>query len=98
LSYEDIFVEQLKNLFVKGDVVIGLSGSGNSINVLKAIEYARDHSGITVGLCGFSGGTLCKMVDIPILIKIDDMQIVESVHLIIIHMVMQRLSHELNYN
>ena len=96
LSYEDIFVEQMKNYFSKGDLVIGISGSGNSLNVLKAIDYAREHGGITVGLCGFSGGKLCNMVDIPILIKIDDMQIVEDVHLIVAHMTMQRLSYELN--
>jgi len=64
--------------------------------VLKAIDYAREHGGITVGLCGFSGGKLCNMVDIPILIKIDDMQIVEDVHLIVAHMTMQRLFYELN--
>ncbi len=96
LSYEDIFVEQLKNFFAPGDVVIGISGSGNSLNVLKAIEYAKANAGITVGLCGYSGGRLYHMVDIPILVKIDDMQKVEDVHMIVVHMVMQRLLQDLN--
>ena len=91
LSYEDVFVEQLKNFFVPGDVVIGISGSGNSGNVLKAIEYANENDGKTVGLCGYSGGKLYGMVDIPILVKIDDMQKVEDVHMIVVHMSMQRI-------
>ena len=52
LSYEDVFAEQLKNFFEPGDMVIGISGSGNSGNVLKAIEYANENDGKTVGLCG----------------------------------------------
>jgi D-sedoheptulose 7-phosphate isomerase len=63
--------------------------------VLKAIEYAKAHGGITVGLCGYSGGRLYHMVDIPILVKIDDMQKVEDVHMIIVHMTMQRILKEL---
>ena len=91
LSYEDIFAEQLKNFFVPGDLVIGISGSGNSGNVLKAIEYANENEGKTVGLCGYSGGKLYGMVDIPILVKVDDMQKVEDVHMIVVHMTMQRI-------
>ena len=95
MSYEDIFVEQLKNFFAPGDVVIGISGSGNSLNVLKAIEYARANGGTTVGLCGYSGGRLYHTVDIPILARIDDMQKVEDVHMIVVHMTMQRILREL---
>lgn len=90
LSYEDIFLEQLKNFFVPGDLVIGISGSGNSPNVLKAIEYANANDGITVGLCGYSGGKLLNLVQVPIHIAVADMQKVEDVHFIIGHMVMQR--------
>jgi len=91
LSYEDVFVEQLKNFFDSGDVVIGISGSGNSENVLRAIDYANNNGGTTVGLCGYSGGKLFKMVDIPILAKVDDMQKVEDIHMIVAHMSMQRI-------
>ena len=96
LSYEDVFVEQLKNFFVEGDVVIGISGSGNSLNVIKAIDYAKAHGGNTVGLCGYSGGKLCHIVDIPILVTANDMQKVEDIHMIVVHMTMQRLIQELN--
>ena len=91
LSYEDVFVEQLKNFFVSGDVVIGISGSGNSENVLRAIDYANNNGGTTVGLCGYSGGKLFQMVDIPVLAKVDDMQKVEDIHMIVVHMSMQRI-------
>lgn len=96
LSYEDVFVEQLKNFFGPGDAVIGISGSGNSVNVIKAIDYANANGGTTVGLCGYSGGKLCQIVDIPILVKIDDMQKVEDIHMIVVHMTMQKIWEELN--
>jgi D-sedoheptulose 7-phosphate isomerase len=95
VSYLEIFVEQLKNLFNPGDVVIGISGSGNSPNVLRAIEYAKENGGITIGLCGFAGGALYGKVDIPLLAKVDDMQKVEDIHMIIVHMTMQRIQQEL---
>jgi len=91
ISYDNVFVEQLKNFFGPGDVVIGISGSGNSVNVLKAIEYANNNEGITIGLCGFNGGKLHRIVDIPLLINVDDMQKVEDTHMIIVHMTMQRV-------
>jgi D-sedoheptulose 7-phosphate isomerase len=90
LSYEDIFLEQLINFFIPGDVVIGISGSGNSVNVIKAIEYANANGGITVGLCGYSGGTLLNLVQIPLHIPVADMQKTEDVHLIVGHIFMQR--------
>lgn len=95
LSYEDVFVEQLKNLYEPGDVVIGISGSGNSPNVLKAIEYANNHNGITVGLCGYSGGELFKMVRIPVHANINDMQKTEDIHMIVVHISMQRIQQAL---
>jgi D-sedoheptulose 7-phosphate isomerase len=95
ISYDDIFVEPLKNFFRPNDVVIGISGSGNSNNVLKAIEYARANQGSTIGLCGFQGGKLHDMVDIPLLAKVNDMQKVEDIHMIIVHISMQAISKEL---
>jgi len=94
--YEDVFVEQLKNFFESGDLVIGISGSGNSENVLRAVEYANKNGGTTVGLCGYSGGKLYQMVDIPILAEIDDMQKVEDVHMIVAHMSMQRIMQKIS--
>jgi len=97
-SYDDIFIEQLKNFFSPGDVVIGISGSGNSVNVLKAIEYANRNDGITIGLCGFNGGKLSDIVDLPVVANIHDMQKVEDIHTIITHMTMQRLCALLDRN
>jgi D-sedoheptulose 7-phosphate isomerase len=56
--YENVFVGQLRNLFNKGDVLVAISASGNSPNVIKAVEYANSNGGITIGMIGFDGGKL----------------------------------------
>jgi len=89
VSYDSVFVEPLKNFFRPGDLVIGISGSGNSKNVLHAVAYAKEHGGKTIGLSGFSGGKLASLADIPVIARVDDMQKVEDLHVIIIHMIMQ---------
>ena len=91
LSYNNIFIEQLKNLLQPGDIVIGISGSGNSENVLLAVSYAKEKDAVTIGLSGFDGGRLAQMVDLPFVAAIDDMQKVEDVHMIVVHMLMQYL-------
>jgi D-sedoheptulose 7-phosphate isomerase len=91
VSYEDVFVEQLKNFLRPGDVVVGISGSGNSPNVLKAIAYANSLGAHTVGLCGFNGGKLASVVRTPIIAPVHDMQKAEDVHMILLHVVMQVL-------
>jgi len=95
LSYDKIFVEQLKNYLNEGDIVIGISGSGNSNNVLLAVSYASEKRSRTIGLTGFDGGKLAKIVDIPFIAEINDMQKVEDVHMIVVHMLMQYLCREL---
>ncbi len=96
VSYDVVFVEQLKNLFCRGDLVIGISGSGNSKNVLQAIEYANQMGGQTIGLTGFSGGELAKIAGVPFVVESDDMQKIEDVHLIFTHIIMQAVYHALN--
>jgi D-sedoheptulose 7-phosphate isomerase len=91
VCYEDVFVESLKNFLLPGDLVIGISGSGNSANVLKAIEYAHTHGGHTVGLSGYSGGKLAKLAGTSLLAPVDDMQKAEDVHFILFHVIMQVL-------
>ena len=91
LSYEDVFVEPLKNFLRPGDVVIGISGSGNSANVLKALDYANHQGAFTVGLSGFDGGKLARLVRLPLVVPAHDMQKIEDVHLIIFHVAMQAL-------
>jgi len=88
VSYEDAFVQALKNYFNKGDVVIGISGSGNSKNVLKAVEYANANGGITVGITGYNGGKLKKIAAHSVNTNIDDMQISEDLHMILDHLSM----------
>ena len=94
VSYEDIFVEPMKNFFNKGDVVIGISGSGNSKNVVKAIEYANQNGGTTVGLTGYSGGRLKQICKYSINANIDDMQISEDIHMILCHLIMQIINNK----
>jgi D-sedoheptulose 7-phosphate isomerase len=89
VSYECIFVEQMKNFFLKGDVVIGISGSGNSPNVLRAVEYANENEGITIGLTGYDGGSLKKQAAYSINANINDMQISEDIHMIMCHLLMK---------
>ena len=86
-SYEDVFLEQLINHVEKGDVVIGISGSGNSVNVLKAIEHANRVGAVTIGLTGFDGGALNKICKVSYVVPNDCMQQVEDVHLLIEHMI-----------
>ncbi len=90
-SFEDIFIEQLKNLMQPGDLVIAISGSGNSENVIRAVDYANEHGATTLGLCGYSGGRLRERAQHNVWAAVDDMQLAEDVHFIFGHIVMQRL-------
>jgi len=90
-SYDDIFVEQLKNLMEQGDVVIGLSGSGNSKNVIKAIEYANQNGAKTIGFSGYDGGRLIKCASINIRVPSFNMQKIEDVHMIVVHILVSLL-------
>ena len=86
-GYEEIFVMQLENLFGKGDIVIGISASGNSPNVIKALEYANAHEGISVALTGFDGGKMKKISQYGIHVQSEpgEYEPVEDAHLIIGH-------------
>ncbi len=90
-GYEEIFAHQVAVLGEAGDVLIVLSGSGNSPNILRALEAAREKGMTSVAVVGFSGGTAKAMADISIHFEIDDMQISEDMQLVIGHMVMQFL-------
>ncbi len=84
-SYEHIFAEQLRGLVEPNDVVIGISGSGRSPNVLNAIALARQAGATTIGFTGFDGGLLADMVDIPLVVPSDSMECIEDVHLVLEH-------------
>ncbi|MBN2403119.1 MAG: SIS domain-containing protein [Spirochaetes bacterium] len=89
VDYECIFLEQMKNFFYSSDVVIGISGSGNSKNVLKAVEYANEKGGISIGLTGYNGGELKRLAKYSINANINDMQISEDIHMIMNHLLMK---------
>ena len=87
VSYECVFVEQLKNFAEPGDVAIAVSGSGNSPNVLRAVEYANSIGCHTIGLSGRDGGTLGKLVELNLHVADPHMGRIEDGHMIILHMI-----------
>src|SRR5215469_6761972 len=84
-NYEDIFSEQLLNLARTQDVAFAISGSGNSPNVLKALNTARQEKMFTIGLTGFVGGKMKELCDACIIIPSDNMQVIEDLHLCVAH-------------
>jgi D-sedoheptulose 7-phosphate isomerase len=90
LSYEDIFAEQLANFIQPRDVAFGISGSGNSPNILKALKLARQKQAITVGFSG-EGGKMIKLLDCAVVVPSRHMQLIEDAHLIMAHMVFLNL-------
>jgi len=86
-SYENIFSNQLENFVQKNDVVIGISGSGNSKNVLNAIQLANEKQAITIGLSGKGGGKLSELAKINLTIQSDDMLTIETMHLLVCHLI-----------
>lgn len=89
--YDDVFMRQIENFIQPGDVAMAISGSGNSRNVIKALEYARSVGATTIGLGGFGGGKMKELLDCPIIVPSNSMQQVEDAHLIIGHMVFLNL-------
>ena len=87
IDYDSIFKEQLIGQVGEGDVVIGISASGNSPNVLRGIEYARSQRAVTIGLIGFGGGKLKEMTDKHIVLSSKDYGQVEDVHLTLDHII-----------
>lgn len=95
-SYDRVFVEQLKNFGEKGDLLIAISGSGNSPNVLKAVEWAKEHGIETIGVTGFGGGKLRQLADKQLHAPTDDMGVVESIHQIAFHYVLDNVYGRIN--
>jgi len=86
-AYEHVFAEQLASLLEPGDVVIGISGSGNSPNVLRAMELAQVRGATTVGLIGFEGGRLKPLCDVSVVVPSDRMDQIENAHLTLEHLI-----------
>jgi len=95
LGYENVFAEQLQNLIQPGDVLIALTGSGNSPNVVRAIEYARSRSAQVAALLGCDGGSVAELVDLTVLIDSCDYGVVEDAHIIINHILVEHFRQRL---
>lgn len=93
ISYDEVFREPLKNKMVEGDIVIGISGSGNSQNVVNAFDYAKSNGATTIAIVGYSGGKLKEMADYCIHVNINNMQIAEDLHMVMDHLMMYTLCH-----
>jgi D-sedoheptulose 7-phosphate isomerase len=91
LSYDRIFLEQLKNLASPGDLLLAISGSGNSPNILQAVEWANAHGLTTVGITGFGGGKLKSLAHHNLHAPIDDMGMAESIHQAVFHWIIDDL-------
>jgi D-sedoheptulose 7-phosphate isomerase len=90
-GYENVFAHQLASFVRPGDVVIAISASGNSANVLRAVELAREAQATTIGFSGFNGGQLGRMVDLHIHVPSDQIEHVEDIHLMLEHMMTKAL-------
>ncbi len=90
-GYDRVFVEQLKNLASPGDLLLAISGSGNSPNIVKAVDWANAHGLTTIGITGFSGGKLKAMAHHGLHVPVDDMGIAESLHQVVFHWIIDDL-------
>ena len=96
LAYDQIFVQQLMNYGSAGDVLIAISGSGNSPNILAAVDWANRHDLVTFGITGYNGGQLKEMQQDGLHVALDDMGMVESIHLCLFHWVLNDVFARLN--
>jgi hypothetical protein len=90
-SWEEIFVAPLRNFFNPGDYVIGISGSGNSSNIIKALQYANENNGVSIGITGYDGGIVKQISQHNVHIPVMDMQVSEDLHLMLNHCIMSIL-------
>ena len=91
LSYDEVFAGQLRAILDEGDLLVAISGSGNSENVIKAVEYANNNGASTLGILGYDGGKLVSIVQNLVHVPSFDMQLCEDIHLMFGHMVMKAL-------
>ena len=91
IGWESIFVEPLRNFLSEDDLVIGISGSGNSKNVVNALEYANANGATTVAMSGFKGGKISQIASINVHAPVMDMEVTEDVHMVIFNIVKKRM-------
>ena len=95
-SFEDVFTEQMKGMFNEGDLFLAISASGNSPNVVKAVEYANELGGKTIAFCGFNGGKLKELADMPLYTpnKDKDYGPIEDLHMILDHVMINFITQD----
>jgi len=86
-GFEEIFARQIQALSRPGDLLVAISTSGNSANVLRAVEYARENNIRTIGLLGRDGGKLASMVDIALTINVDSTARIQEAHILMLHII-----------
>ena len=96
VGYDQIFQQQLMNYGSDGDLVIAISGSGNSPNIINAVEWAKRHGLTTFGISGYGGGKLKEIQDDGLHVALDDMGMVESIHLCVFHWVLNDVYARIN--
>lgn len=96
IGYPYIFSVQMEGKLHQGDLVVAISGSGNSANVIRGAEYAKSCGCCVIGITGYDGGELRRLADYHMHVPSFDMQIVEDIHLIFNHMMMKSFCLELN--
>ena len=90
-GYESIFEQQLRNLGRRGDLLVAISGSGSSANVLRAVDYARSIGMHTLGVTGYDGGRLRRVAEVSVHVPVSDMGMAEALHAVIFHYAISRL-------
>ena len=94
-GYDSIFEQQLRNLARSGDILVAISGSGNSPNVIRGVEFAKSIGMTVIGVTGFDGGKLKSLADVSVHIPVDDMGMTEALHAVVFHLAMSRLRERL---
>jgi len=90
-GYEETFAGQLRNFLNSGDLVIAISSSGNSPNIVRAVEFTHSRGGKVIGMSGFDGGKLKQLADIPLHVPVNIYEVVEDVHSIFCHAIIHAL-------
>lgn len=88
IGFDEVFRFQLTNKLEDGDIIIAISGSGNSKNVINAVEYAKSCGNKVIGMTGYNGGKLKELADIAMHVDVMSMQVTEDIHMIFDHMIM----------
>ncbi len=88
IGFEEVFRFQLRGKLEAGDIVVAISGSGNSKNVLNAVEYARECGNKVIGMTGYDGGRLKALSDVSLHVPVMSMQTTEDIHMVFDHLIM----------